>query len=97
MGESISLEDFENLARLFVGDLLDFPLFAPQFAGVVVGVVSRGEVSAQPHSDGSGGDLGQSGHHDNPRGGVGARQAGGQSEWNSQTIRHSNDDVPNEF
>jgi hypothetical protein len=53
--------------------------------------------ASSSHGDGSGGDFGEAGDDNDMRGGVGARQSGRQGEWNSQTVRHSNDNVPNEF
>ena len=58
------MKDLLDLTGFFVGNLFDFAFFPHALAFVVFGIAAGGEVSTQPHRDGSGGDLGQSGDDD---------------------------------
>ena len=59
----------------------------------MLGVSSGGEISTEPHGDGAGGNLGQSGEQNEVRRPYGTGQAGRQREGNRQAIRESDDDV----
>ena len=65
--DGVLLEDLVDLFFFVVGALDDFALFAEELGGVVLGVAAGGEVSAEAHGDGAGGDLGEAGEDDDVR------------------------------
>ena len=67
--DGVLLEDFVDLFFFVVGALDDFALFAKALGVVVLGVATGGEVSAEAHGDGAGGDFGEAGEDDDVRGG----------------------------
>src|SRR5262249_58651729 len=75
--------------------LIDCPLFAFALFGVVVGVSLGGKVPARSHRNRSRRNLGKPGRHDNSGTVDCAGQAGGEREWNGQSVRHSNHDIAN--
>ena len=86
-----------DFARFFVGDLCDFALFADALAGVMLGVAAGGEVSAEAHRDGAGGDFGKPGDDDEAAVVDRAGDAGGQGEGDGEAVGHADDDVANDF
>src|SRR5271157_2541295 len=91
--ESVVGKDILHLARLLVWDLLHFAHLAQPLAFVVLGIALRGEISAQTHGDGAGGDLSQP-RDDNDVAVVHRTgKPGGQREGHSQPVRHSNNDI----
>jgi hypothetical protein len=63
----------------------------------VLCVSPGGEITAQPHRDGSGGDLGKPGENDDARGGDSTRKTSGEGEWNGQAIGETDDDIPDDL
>jgi hypothetical protein len=59
----------------------------------VLGVAARGEIAAETHGDGSGGDLGEAGKDNDARGGDGSGEACGEGEGNGKAVRPADDDV----
>ena len=59
----------------------------------MVAVGAGGQVSAQTHSDGPGGDLGQSGNHDDAGVRDRAGKSGGQRERHRQAVGHADHHV----
>ena len=59
--DAVGVEDLVDLLLFVPAALDDFALFAQALAAVVLGVAARGEIAAQPHGDGAGGDLRQPG------------------------------------
>ena len=56
---------------------------------------ARGEVASEPHGDGAGGDLGETGKHDDARRSHGAGESGRESKGDGQTIGEPDDDIAN--
>ncbi len=63
-GDVVLLEDLVDLFCFVVGAVDDLALLAEELGGVVLGVAAGGEVSAEAHGDGAGGDLGEAGEDD---------------------------------
>jgi hypothetical protein len=59
----------------------------------VFDVSAGGEVAAETHGDGAGGDFGKTGEDDHTGRYVCAGETGGESEGNGETVRHADDDV----
>ena len=76
-----------------MGAFDDLALFAVSFGDVVLGVSAGGEVAAEAHGDGAGGDLGQAGEDDDVGGGDGSGEAGGEGEGDGETVGEADDDV----
>ena len=91
--DGILFEDFVDLFFFVVGAFDDFVLFAQALGGVVLGVSAGGEVSAEAHGDGAGGDLGEAGEDDDVRGGDGSGEAGGEGEGDGEAVGEADDDV----
>ena len=97
MRQAVVGEDLLHFARFFVGDLLHLARLALPLAFVVLGIALGGQVSAQSHGDGAGGDLGQSGDDDDVAVVDRAGESGGQREGNGQAVGHADDDVADNF
>ena len=91
--DRVLLEDFVDLFFFIMGALDYFALFALTLGDVVLGVSSGGEVSAETHGDGAGGDLGEAGEDDNVRGGDSSGETGGESERDGESVGESDDYV----
>lgn len=85
-GDVVLVEDLEDLLFLVVGALDDLALFAVAFGGVVLGVSASGEVAAEAHGDGAGGDLGQAGEDDEAGGADGSGEAGGEGKGDGEAV-----------
>ena len=71
--DSVGVEDLVDLFFFVAAALDDFVFFAQALAAIVLGIAARREIAAQPHGDGSGGDLGHPRKHDDVQG-VGQRR-----------------------
>ncbi len=91
--DGVLLEDLVDLFLFVVGAFDDFTLFAVAFGDVVLGVSAGGEVAAETHGDGAGGDLGEAGEDDDVGGGDGSGEAGGEGEGDGETVGEADDDV----
>ena len=95
--DGVLLEDLVDLFFFVVGALDDLALFAAELGGVVLGVSAGGEVSAEAHGDGAGGDLGEAGEDDDVRGGDGSGESGGEGEGDGEAVGEADDDVADGF
>jgi hypothetical protein len=89
----VLLEDLVDLLFFVVGAFEDLALFALALGDVMLGVSAGGEVSAEAHGDGAGGDLGEAGEDDDVGGGDGSREAGGEGEGDGESVGEADDDV----
>ena len=92
-GDVVLLEDLVDFFLLVAGAFEDFAFFAEALGGVVLGIAAGGEIAAETHGDGAGGDLGQAREDDQMRGGDGARETGGQGEGDGEAIGEADHDV----
>ena len=93
----ILLEDLVDLFFFVVGAVEDLALFALALGDVVLGVSAGGEVAAEAHGDGAGGDLGEAGEDDDVGGGDGSGEAGGEGEGDGEPVGEADDDVADGF
>ena len=91
--DRVLLEDLVDLFFFVLGALDDLALFAVALGDVVLGVSAGGEVAAEAHGDGAGGDLGESGEDDDVGGGDGSGEAGGEREGDGEAVGEADDDV----
>ena len=59
----------------------------------MLGVSTCGEVAAETHRDGTGGDLGKPGEDDEVGRAYGSGKAGGEGEWDGQAVGEADDEV----
>ena len=78
---------------LDVRQLLDLARLPRALRVVVLDLAARGEIPAQAHGDGAGGDLGEPRGDDQVRRRHGAREARRQRERDGETVGHPEDDV----
>ena len=95
--DGVLLEDLVDLFFFVVGAFDDLALFALTLGDVVLGVSASGEVAAEAHGDGAGGDFGESGEDDDAGGGDGSGESGGESEGDGEAVGEADDDVANGF
>ena len=95
--DGVLLEDLVDLFFFVVGAFDDLALFALALGDVVLGVAAGGEVAAEAHGDGAGGDLGEAGEDDDVRGGDGSGETGGEGEGDGEAVGEADDDVANGF
>ena len=93
----ILLEDGVDLFLFVVGAVDDFALFALALGDVVLGVSAGGEVAAEAHGDGAGGDLGEAGEDDDVRGGDGSGETSGEGKGDGEAVGETDDDVAHGF
>lgn len=91
--DAVLLEDLVDLFFFVAGTLDDLALFAMAFGDIVLGVSAGGEVAAETHRDGPGGDLGQTGQHHDAGGRYGSGEAGGEGEGDGEAVGETDDDV----
>ena len=96
-GQSIVGENLLHLAGFLVGNLFDLAFFAQALACVMLGVAAGGEISAETHGDGAGGDFGHAGDDHEAAVVHGAGNSGSQREGNGQAVGHSDDNVADDF
>ena len=92
-GNVVLLKDLVDLFFLVPGAIDDLALFAEALGAVVLGVSAGGEISAQAHGDGAGGDLGETGQDDEARGGDGSGESGREGEGDGEPVGQADDDV----
>ena len=63
----------------------------------MLGVAAGGEVSAETHGDGAGGDFGQAGEDDEVGLADGAGESGGEGEGDGEAVGDADDDVADEI
>ena len=91
--DPVGVEDLIDLLLLILAAFYHFAFFPQALAAVVLGIAARGEIAAQSHGDGAGGDLRQPGEHDDVQGLDRAGEAGGQREGHGEAVGHADDDV----
>ena len=83
-----------HLVALLLRQFDGFAEFAGALAFVVVAVGARGQIPAQAHGDGPGGDFGESGDdHQLAGGGRRPGESGGQREGNREAVGHADDHI----
>jgi hypothetical protein len=75
-----------------VGAVDDFVVLPGEFGGVVLDVSAGGEVAAESHGNGAGGDLGEAGDDDDVGGGD-SGETGGEGEWDGEAVGEADDDI----
>lgn len=63
----------------------------------MLGVSAGGEVSAEAHGDGAGGDLGEAGEDDEVRGAYGSGETGGEGEGDGEAVGEADDGVADDL
>ena len=91
--DTVLLEDLVDFGGLVFRAGDDFEFLAAAFGGEVLGVAARGEVAAEAHGDGAGGDFGESGGDDEVSGGDGSGETGGEGEGDGEAVGEADDDV----
>jgi hypothetical protein len=91
--DGILLEDLVDLLFFVAGAFDDLALFADALGDVVLGVATGGEVAAEAHGDGAGGDFGEASEDDDVGGGDGSGETGGEGEGDGETVGEADDDV----
>ena len=90
--DGVLLKDVVDFFFFVVRAINDLSFFALTFRDVVLGIATGGEIAAEAHGDGAGGDLGEAGYDDDASGGY-SGEAGGEGEGNGEAVRESDDDV----
>jgi hypothetical protein len=91
--DGVGLEDLVDLFFFIMGALDDLALLADAFGVVVLDIAPGGEVSAEAHGDGAGGDLGEAGEDDDVGGRGDAGEAGGEGEGDGEAVGEADDDI----
>ena len=93
--KSAGQENVTNLLGFRLGDGRDLVLPRGPAHGIMFGITAGGEIAAQPHRDGTGGNLGKASRNDQLALGNGAGEPCRERKGQRSAIGHSNDDVPN--
>src|ERR1035437_2593288 len=94
LGHAEAAKYIGHLVALFLREFDGLAKFAGALAFVVVAVRARGQIPAEAHGDGPGGDFGESGDdHQLAGGGHRPGEPGSQREGNREAIGHSDDDI----
>jgi hypothetical protein len=93
VGDAVVLEDLVDFGGFVLGALDDFELFAAALGGEVLGIAAGGEVAAEAHGDGAGGDFGEAGGDDEAGGGDGSGKTGGEGEGDGEAVGQADDEV----